>query len=146
MSCVCHPGAPRLAEVPVPAVGTLVDGLEPGRGDAVVRLQVQPHLVAEAHDQVGDAGAGEPAGGKREASVRDRHLCPLPGAQALGHTSQTQASRHVSPLVTLVARLRNEMHFNKQASTISHRACAHLGGHLHVVRPSLKGSMATGNS
>lgn len=40
---------------------TLVNGFESGRRDAVVGLEVQPHLVAHAHDEVGDAGAREPA-------------------------------------------------------------------------------------
>lgn len=40
---------------------TLVNGFESGRRDAVVGLEVQPHLVAHAHDEVGDAGARQPA-------------------------------------------------------------------------------------
>lgn len=40
---------------------TLVNGFESRGRDAVVGLQMQPHLVAHAHDEVGDAGAGESA-------------------------------------------------------------------------------------
>lgn len=58
-----------LASGTVGRVPTLVDSFEPGGRDAVVRLQVEPHLVTHAHDEVRDAGPGQSAQKRKVRAV-----------------------------------------------------------------------------
>lgn len=53
----------------VRSLPTLVDSFKPRGGNAIVRLQMEPHLVAHAHNKVGNAGPSE--------SARKRDIKPL---------------------------------------------------------------------